>query len=166
TFKRVALCVGTIQYSKIVVAPSANGSLRRNPIGNLASLFSFVVNTVYLYRCAFALGSPKLFIGTLCVFGNNRVSSIQNITRATVILFEFYNFCTRKVTFEIKNVRKISTAPTINRLPVIANHTNILLFVNKELYKLVLRRVGVLVLIYQNIFKLFAPFFTNLLIIA
>ena len=57
---------------------------------------------------------------------NDLLASPQNITGTAIILFELDDFGARKISLKVQDITKIGAAPRINRLPVVADHANIL----------------------------------------
>jgi hypothetical protein len=73
----------------------------------------------------------EFFVCTVGVFSNHIVRGVKNWLSRPVILLELDDRCAGVITFEVQYICKISTTPTIDRLPIVANHTKVLLVVNQ-----------------------------------
>ena len=81
------------------------------------------------------------------------ISRIQNCLRRTIILLEFQYFRPRIISLKINNILYIGAPPRVNTLVHIADHAKILLGADQHLSQNVLRVVGILIFIDQNITK-------------
>ena len=79
--------------------------------------------------------------------GREPLRSVKDVAGAAIILLELDDFGARKIFFKIENVGKIGAAPRINRLPIVANHTNVAILVDEKFDELILDGVGVLILV-------------------
>ncbi len=80
-------------------------------------------------------------------------------------MFEFNDSRLGKISLEIQNVREVCPTPAVNRLPVIANHANILRRINQFFYNRILRRIRVLILIDEYVLEVRTPLVTNVRLI-
>ena len=77
----------------------------------------------------FGFGKEGL-VGASFVFVNDFLGSVKDVLSGAVVLFEFDNFGTWEIFFEIKNVGKIGATPGINGLPIVADDADVALFVD------------------------------------
>lgn len=128
---------------------------------------------------AFAKCRPQFFRLTIFISCDHRIGCVENGLRRTIILFEHDGFRVREILLEILNITNIRASERINRLVGIAHHRNprrsdtacpshmwIGLFsrinAGKLTYEHILRMVGVLILVHENITELMPVIFAHL----
>src|SRR5664279_5833583 len=102
----------------------------------------------------FDIFCPEIFWNLSLVSFDDFVRCRYNTLSAPVILFQFHDFHILIVFLKLQNIFDGSAPETINALGVITDHTYVFINRSQEFYNLVLRRIGILELIDQDIFKL------------
>ena len=85
------------------------------------------------------------------VVANHRVSRIQNHLRRTIVLFEADDIRIGKILLEIQDIPQVRAAPPINALVVVPDHEDASVSFRKQTREKVLRPVGILVLVDQDV---------------
>ena len=94
---------------------------------------------------------PESFFFTFCIVGNYLVGCVQDILCRTVILLQPYHLRLSENLLKAQDVPDICSTETINRLVIIANYAEILVFFRKKTYEFKLCGVSILILIHHNI---------------
>ena len=145
------LRVGAIEHS----AFGERDSLATDEILDLRAdrdrLLAFVVDRDEPDRFADALLGPELFLRALAVVADHRVRDVENRLRRAVILFQGNGFRIREVTLEGENVAHVCASKAVDTLVIIADHRDVAMFRPEDLHQLVLRLVGVLVLVDEEV---------------
>ena len=92
----------------------------------------------------------SLALARLVVRDHRRGGSQDRLCRA-VVLFQFDNFCAGIIFFKIEYVPDVGAAPTVDRLILIADHTDVVMVADDTFQHQVLDMVGVLVFIDHDI---------------
>ena len=79
--------------------------------------------------------------------------AIQNILAGSVVLLKQENFGVLKIFFETVQVAVIRATPAVNALIFITNHIKVVVCTGEVFEDGVLRQVGVLELVNQNVLK-------------
>src|SRR5690606_23592873 len=108
----------------------AHRYLCANPARHQLRLLRFVIHCMHLHRHTTFFACPELLIGPISVLADHVLSRLENGSGTAVVLLELDDGSPGKVTFEIKDVCKIRPAPAINRLPIIADDTDITVLPN------------------------------------
>ena len=149
-----ALRVGTIEYGKVgisvILLPAQFGYL----VDYNIALFHITVCLIHpdslsplLFRKDFLANLPLILFYQTVGCRDNRLGG-------TIILFQLKNFRTRIYLCKIQNVINIRPPERINTLRIITHHTDVLMLFRQLKHNTVLGKVGVLILIHQNIAKL------------
>ena len=101
-------------------------------------------------RTTLAVG-PQLLALAAYVVCDNGAGSFQNDLRRTVVLFQPDDAGVGEVFFKLQNIANVCAAPRIDTLILIADRADVLGFAGEQLHQLVLRAVGVLVFVDQEI---------------
>ena len=148
-------------------------------VGDPSGFLLRVVGRVSDDFVAFAKCRPQFFRLTIFISCDHRIGCVENGLRRTIILFEHDGFRVREILLEILNITNIRASERINRLVGIAHHRNprrsdtacpshmwIGLFsrinAGKLTYEHILRMVGVLILVHENITELMPVIFAHL----
>ena len=78
---------------------------------------------------------------------------MQNVLRGAVILLQPDDFGLGEIALKFQDVADISAAPGIDALVFIAHHADVLLAARQQAHQFILRTVGVLILINQQILE-------------
>ena len=78
-------------------------------------------------------------------------SAFEDVLRGTIVLLQANNFHFGKVALELQNVADVGSAPRVDRLIFVTNHTDVVVLASEQLHQLVLRTVSVLVLVDQDV---------------
>ena len=73
--------------------------------------------------------------------------------RRTIILFQADNFGRGKIPFEFEDVADVGAPPRIDRLVFITDGANVAAFSGEHAHEFVLRTVGVLILVDEQILE-------------
>ena len=96
---------------------------------------------------------PEVLAFAANVVGDHRRGGLQNVLRGAVVLLEADGFRLGKILFEFENVADVSAAPRVNRLVFVTDGADIVAVPGEHSHELVLRPVGVLVLVDQEILE-------------
>src|SRR6056297_4002971 len=105
------------------------------------------------YRVSVIVFCPERFIKLFIIILDDGISTLQNIFRGAVILFERNLLGIFVIAFEVKNVGYISSPERVDALCIITHHTNILILLRQHFSHFVLGMVCILVLINHDVFK-------------
>jgi hypothetical protein len=85
------------------------------------------------------------------VSSNNMIGRLQDVLGGPVILLKSNDFGLRKVFLKIKNVPDLCPSPTIDRLIIVPDHTDILMSFHQTSDEMILDEVGVLEFVYHHV---------------
>ena len=89
----------------------------------------------------------------LGVLRDDCAGAFENHLGGAVVLFEADGFaCFGEVLFELEDVSDVRAAPAVDGLVLVADDADVRAFAGEQLHQLILRAVGVLVLVDQEIF--------------
>ena len=125
SLKGIALCIGTVQDSKVAIVALTCRHLRSNLARNGICLLCLIISSLYVHWCTWACCRPEGFIRPLLIFVDHIASSFENGARRAIILLELHHQRPWEVALEVENIRKICATPAIDRLPVISYHADI-----------------------------------------
>ena len=120
-----------------------------NPVG----LTKFVIGKIANNFFALAQVGPQIFWFPINVVGDNSICSIQNRLCAAIVLCQHHCCYFRKRIFKLHDVAKVSTAEAIHALVCVTDNTHVVVQCAQQQHNLVLRHVGVLILVNQNVLK-------------
>ena len=100
------------------------------------------------------------------IFINQTIGGIHDSLSGAIVLLQFKNLCRAVIIFKLKDIIDICTPEGINTLRIVANHANTLMLFRQLFHNQVLRIVGILVLVHQNILKIPAVLVQNLWMIT
>ena len=125
--------------------------LRDNP----TPLVMFVVGVVANNLFALTQIRPQLFGLSLDIVGNHRIGRIQDGLGTAIVLSQ--NHCCHfgKRRFKLQDVAEVGAAKSVHALIGVAHNAHIVVKRAKHQDNGVLRHVGVLVFVDQNMFKAF-----------
>ena len=169
-FKGTGLSVGSVEHRNVSVV-CAIAVLLVDFVGDELSLIVCRVAGVANQLVASAAVGEQVFVWTVEVVRNNRVGGVENVLGRAVVLLEQNRLGTDKVFFELDDVANVGTAKRIDRLVAVANHGETCRrqhFAGASIHvaefgrhglgqfanKGILRVVGVLVFVDQNVAKL------------
>ena len=171
--------VGTVHDGDVAVCNTFLFVDLRDFVGDPSCFLLCVVGRVSDDLVAFAKCRPQFFRLAIFISCNHRIGGVENGLRRTIILFEHDGFRVREILLEILNIANVRTSERVNRLVGIAYHRNprwsdtarathmlIGLFsrvnAGKLAYEHILRMVGVLILVHENITELMPIVFAYL----
>ena len=108
-------------------------------------------------RRPFAGFAPQLLFKQVAVVGNQCIGHAQDAPAATVVLFQLDDFELRVVARKFGQVLRIGTTPGIDALVVITHRREHAALSCQRAHQSVLRGIGVLVLVQQQIADAFLP---------
>ena len=123
----------------------------RNVVGGkqrfVLAVGSFVVADL---RAAAALG-PQVLALALDVVRHHRRRGLQDVLRRAVVLLQADDAGLGKVLLELQDVADVGAAPGVDALVLIADRADVVLAARQHAHQLVLRAVGVLILVNQDV---------------
>src|SRR6476620_4456135 len=108
-------------------------------------------NQLYLFTCSILC--KKCFRYLAFIILDDLIGDTQNVLSAAVVLFQFDHLHFIIVFLELQYVLYGGTTERVNALGIITNHANIFMHCTQQLNDLVLRGVGILVLIDQDVLE-------------
>ena len=126
-------------------------------MGHITSLVMLIVGVVTHNLVAPPTVSPQVFRDTPHVLGDHRVGRVEDGLRRAVVLLEHDCRGVRKGFLELQDVAQISTSEGVDRLVAVAHDRNPAMQFREQQDKLVLHRVGVLVLVDEDMREAVAP---------
>ncbi len=101
------------------------------------------------------------FLHLVGIIFDHCIGSFDDDLRRSVVLFEVDYFGIRIVTLEVQYIRYICTTPGVYPLPVVTDDTEIFRVTREYTDRLVLQRIGILVLIYHEVLEAIMEVFAN-----
>ena len=161
---------------RLVVAAVEHGEVRpfqalleAGCLNALDDGFGFVLVVVagqHLERIALAQGRPQRLGVELGVLGDEGVGRVQDGAGGAVVLLQLDDGEVGKVLPQALEVLQRGAAPAIDGLVVVAHGGQARAVAHQLLQERVLRHVGVLVLVHQEVAQLFLPEATGFLVLA
>ncbi len=156
-FQRARLVVATEQDRKIVplcvVLVGQEGDLGRDTFRLALGIGTFE----HPDRLALGVVAPEFFRVQMRVVGDQRVGRAQDTACAAVILFQLDNAQFRVILPEAFDIGGVGAAPGVDRLVVIAHAGERAARPGQQFQQRILRGVGVLVFVHQQIAQALAP---------
>ena len=90
------------------------------------------------------------------VGADDDVREVEHLGRAAVVLLEAHDVRLGKVLVEVEDVPDVGAAPAVDRLVVVTDDADVAVAAGEQLDELVLRAVGVLVLVDEDVLELAA----------
>ena len=135
--------------------------------GHAGDAFGFVLVVLALDhadRRTFRMLAPQLLGVQVRVVGDQLVGGAQDALAAAVVLFQLDHAQAGPVLAELVDVFRIGAAPGVDRLVVVAHAGEVAALAGQRFQQAVLRVVGVLVFVDQQIAQAFAPTVAALLV--
>ena len=152
-FKQARLRVGAVEHGR-ARAGALLAALLHVP-GDVVGgeqRFIFAVGSLVVSDPGAALPRrPQPLALALHVVGHYRRGCLQNVFRRAVVLLQADDLRLGKVLLELEDVADIGAAPGIDRLVLVAHRAHIVALAGQQAHDLVLRAVGVLVLVHQQV---------------
>ena len=104
-------------------------------------------------RSGAILGPEALLVGAFCTGVDHRLGRIQDTLRRAIVLFEQDDLSFWEVLLKLANVPHIGSPEEVDRLVVITNHKKVAVACTQLADQRVLRAIGILVLIDQQVGK-------------
>ena len=145
------LRIGAVQNGKMPVGELLLHLMLKNGRGHEPPFLGIGGAAVQFDGGAFLIGGPDHLFQLLLVSRNDAVGGVYDIPGGTVVLFEAVYGHIVVIALEIQNIADIGPPERIDALGIVSHHANILVSVCKGPHDQVLRMVGILVLIYQNV---------------
>ncbi len=89
----------------------------------------------------------------MAVESNKPVGHRQDRCAASIVFLQADHHGIRPIAMEIQNMCDVSPAETVNRLVIVAHYTQIAVWSSQLLDDLILRRVGVLIFVHQQMIE-------------
>ncbi len=110
-----------------------------------------VVELADVDRISLAELGPELLLLASAVIGDDRVRRIENRLRRAVVLLELDDLGIGELLLEAEDVVDIGAAKAVDRLIRVADNREVAAFSGKQLEPAVLNRIGVLVLVHEDL---------------
>ena len=165
-FKHAALRIGAIEQSHIFIAHSLTAHQPTYFTGHLLSLILVAMcgeNTKFLSHFFLRI---YCFFNLIGITSDDAVGCIHNVLRRTIVALQLYNTGTGILCGKLQNVVDVRTTKSIDALRIISHHTNGRIRTGELPNDGMLCRIGVLILIHQDILKALAIMFTHLRLLA
>ena len=94
---------------------------------------------------------PQALAKTTFIMRDEAVGGAEDVAGRAVILFEANGRGAGEILFEAQDIGNLRTAPRVDRLVVVADAAQVVARMSEELEPFVLRRVGVLIFVDQNV---------------
>ncbi len=95
----------------------------------------------------------KLFFVTISIESDQRIGHPQNFGAAAVVFFQVDDLRIGPVQFETQNMFHFRAPPAVNRLIVVAHHTQIAMTARQGFHHAILAGVRILVLVHQHVIE-------------
>jgi len=146
------LGIDSVKYCLVAVRVPL-GSQIYNPQSYLKRLVPFVIAVNNNdWRSRLSIG-PEILLLPAHIVDHNSGCSLENIPGGSVIPFQPDHRGVRIVLLELQNVAKSCATPSIYTLIIISDHTEIPVLGGQHGHQHVLRVIGVLIFIYQDVQK-------------
>ena len=140
--------------------------VRLQPHQHILRLQLLVLHRDHANRLTLAVFRPQFFLKQFRIIRNHRIGRIQNPLGRAVILLQFDHLDLRKVALQQFQIVQSRAAPRINRLIIVAHGGEHRARAGQQLDQLILHRIGVLILVHQNIADFRLPALTHLIVAA
>ena len=155
-FKQPRLRVRTIKnrHSALLALRGGFTGVLGNAICN-EQRFVFTIRRFVVSQLGAALArGPEVLALAANVVRDHMRRGLQDVLRGPVILFEADDLRFRKVALELKDVTDVGASPGVDRLVLISHRAHIVSIACQEAHQFILRTIGVLILVDQQILKL------------
>ena len=134
--------------------------------GNLAyyilCFFVSVHKLAEMDQFTFRVLRPECLGFTGGIVGNHFIGCTQDVLGGTVILFQTDDLCIRENMLESEDVSDVCTTEFVDRLVIITHNTEIFILGSQQAYEFELCCVGVLILVYHDVFETFLIVLKNI----
>ena len=149
-----------------VVPPGASAAIAlQNAAGNKVGLVALVQNGLDQHLFSGAALGPQGFALAARIVPDDGVGSVQNILRGAVILLQTDGAAGAVLLLKGENIFDIGPAKAVDGLVVIPHHADILPAAGQQPGQEILEMVGILVLVNEDVAKLFLVIGPDLLIL-
>ena len=156
-FQRTRLVIAAIEDGELVPARFVLLGQMRNLGGDTLGLVLVIATLKHADRWPFGRLAPEFFLKQMIVVGDQRIGHAQDASPAAVVLFEFDHLELRIVTRKLAEVLGIRATPGVDALIIVADCGKHAALTGQRLDQAVLCRVGILILIEQQIADAFLP---------
>ena len=87
------------------------------------------------------------------VGADDDIRQIEDLRRRAIVLLEPHDRGVGKILVEVEDVADVGAAPSVDRLIVVADDADVAVLAAEELDQLVLRAIGVLVLVDEDVLE-------------
>ena len=152
-FNGARLRVGAVQDGMVRELPAVRDA-GLDDVGDVLSLHHGVGGSEQGDLLAVAGVGPEVFALALRVVGDDFIRRVQDVAGGTVVLFETDGLRVFIVAFKVQDVFDGGAAEPVDALVVIADDADVHVLPGEEARQHILRRVGVLVLVDEDITEL------------
>ena len=146
--KLARLEVGSIQDGD---TPKPLSKMKQNLLTDELGLRSGIFGDEHRDRISLGQTGPKGLLLAMDIVGDQRGRRVQNRLTGTVVLFELDDAGTGEIGFVPEDVLNVGPAESVDGLVFVTDSTEILMPGSQQAYQLVLRRIGVLIFIDQQV---------------
>ena len=152
-FQHTTLCIGSVENSKVTPRSMLRVVHLFEPIDDPIGLTKLVISKVTNDFFTLTQVGPQIFGLAINIVRDDGVCGIQNGLRAAIVLRQHHCCYFGKRIFKLHDVAKVGSAKAIHTLVGVAHHTHVVVQRTQQQHDLVLRHVGVLIFINQNMLK-------------
>ena len=152
--KDTALCIGTVEYRKIRVGIALFTPQFSYLIHHNIPFFHITVCLVHTNGLSLLLFREHFLAYLPLVLFYQAVGRADNGLGGTVILLQLEDLRIGIYFRKVENIVNIGTTEGVNTLCIIPHHTDMLMVLGKLQHNAVLCKIGILILIYQNVTEL------------
>ena len=153
-FQRARLRVGAVEYGHVAVLHPSGADGRVDVRREQRRLLFVGVGLDHTDRVAFVGGREGFFADLALVLLDHAVRGVDDRLCRTVVLFQFEKLCAGKVLLEAQDILDLRAAERVDALRVVAHHADVAVQLAEPPDDDVLREVGVLVLVHENVAEL------------
>ena len=151
-FQHARLRVGAVQHGDLA-GPVAVGDQLARHRGHERRLVALIQRVVQRDALALARLGPQRLLLAPAVVGDDLVGRVEDVAGGAVVLLELDDLRLGEVLLKVEDVPDVRAAPAVDRLVVVADDAEVVLLPRQQADELVLRGVGVLIFVHQNVLK-------------
>ena len=152
-----ALGIGAIEDGKVGILAAFSALDGTNGIGHHLGLFNVGVGVEHMELFTSGIFGEHVLLDLPAVLLDETISSLDDVLCGAIVLLQFEEPCSVVYLLEGEYVVNICSTETINALRIIAYDTDVMVLTSELPHDAVLRKVGVLILIYQHITETLLP---------
>ena len=156
-FEGARLCVGAVEHREVGVTPVLRLAQALDLIGDELGLLDLVVSLGRDHLLAPGALGPQALGGALGIAADDAVGGVQDGLAGAVVLLEVHDMGVGVVLAELEDVADVGSAEAIDGLVVVAHDRDVAVLRRQQVDEDVLRAVGVLVLVDEDVAEAIPP---------